>query len=456
MSKKQIIIKIVFRLIFIAILIVFFIIGCKFSKAETIESPDPSIPPVTLQPWFNWTPMPDYTPVPTPEPAVSPDVSDEPFRAGVKYVPHNDELYISNYSTYLEEDGSTKYSYYMEDGGLKYVSDAPPSSVLFSYDESPRYLPYWFGELPLSSCVFNLDIAVYMNQNPISIPKTGEFIYSLDFYAEHVKTYLENALYINVPYFVSLDIQYVGALNGEPVYLYDTLFPISTGSTSFGLSSESRDLVGVMDVLTFVRFNLHITPDTSGLNYPDTENVSCNRFKFRFKDFSNFSESFEDQMSNLFVPSGNELSDALGRYQEQFANDALGATFTTVIRYLQDICSSDYKEGSSSIIIPPLSVRINGEREYYFKGGIVNLKKGYWQSGGVADSSGMVFYPVTTYPFGDDDTTLSLTNDIFQYLRSFNSVLITFGFCNLMVDMIFRYRNGSRFYLSDKEQANLS
>lgn len=456
MSKKQIIIKIVFRLIFIAILIVFFIIGCKFSKAETIDSPEPSIPPVTLQPWFNWTPMPDYTPVPTPEPSVLPDSSGDPLKAGAKYVPHNDTLYISNYSTYLDENGNTKYSYYMEEGGLKYVSDSPPSSVLLSYDESPRYIPYWFGELPLSSCVFNLDIAVYMNQNPISIPKTGEFIYSLDFFAEFVKTYLENALYINVPYFVSLDIQYVGALNGEPVYLYDTLFPISTGSTSFGLSSESRDLVGVMDVLTYLRFKLHITPDTSGLNYPDTENVSCNRFKFRFKDFSNLSESFEDQMSNLFVPSGNELSDALGRYQEQFANDAMGSTFTSVISYLQDICSSNFDEGSSTIIIPPLSVRINGQREYYFKGGLVNLKKGFWQSGGVKDSYGMVFYPESRYPFGDDDTTLSITNDIFQYLRSFNSVLITFGFCNLMVDMIFRYRNGSRFYLSDKEQANIS
>lgn len=484
MSKKQLMFKIVIRLVFIAILIVCFIFGCRYSRAEclvvvgnsgsatpwrsehlsartpmrreVLNCDSDSAPPVTLQPWFNWTPMPDYTPVPTPEPSVSPDSSGDPSKAGSKYVPHNDALYISNYSTYLDESGNTKYSYYTEEDGLKYVSDAPPSSVLFSYDESPRYLPYWFGELPMRSCVFNLDIAVYMNQNPISIPTTGEFIYSLDFYAEHVKTYLQNALYINVPYFISLDIQYVGALNGEPVYLYDSLFPISTGSSSFGLSSESRDLVGVMDVLTFVRFKLHITPDISVLNYPDTENVSCSRFKFRFKDFSNLSESFVDQMTNLFVPSGNELSDALGRYQEQFANDSMGATFSTVIGYLQDICSSDYKEGSSSIVIPPLSVRINGEREYYFKGGLVNLKKGYWQSGGVADSSGMVFYPAIIHPFGDDDTSFSITNDIFQYLRSFNTVLITFGFCNLMVDMIFRYRNGSRFYLSDKEQANIS
>lgn len=458
MSKKQIIIKIVFRLIFIAILIVFFIIGCKFSKAETIESPDSSIPPVTLQPWFNWTPMPDYTPVPTPEPSASPDSSGDPLKTGAKYVPHNDTLYISNYSTYLDENGNTKYSYYMEEDGLKYVSDSPPSSVLFSYDESPRYIPYWFGELPMRSCVFNLDIAVYMNQNPISIPKTGEFIYSLDFYAEHVKTYLENALYINVPYFVSLDIQYVGALNGEPVYLYDTLFPISTGSTSFGLSSASRDLVGVMDVLTYVRFKLHITPDTSGLNYPDTENVSCNRFKFRFKDFSNLSESFEDQMTNLFVPSGNELSDALGSYQEQFANDAMGSTFTSVIGYLQEICSSQYELGSSELVFPPLSVKINGTKHYYFKGGILRLKAGTWTNGGVVDPNDPnISFPVTsTYVFGDPSGDETITNQIFLYLRSFNSVLIAFGFCNLMVDMIFRYRNGSRFYLSDKEMHDLS
>lgn len=457
MTKKQLIFKIVTRLIFIVVLVVCFIFGCKYSKAEIIESPDPSIPPVTLQPWFNWTPMPDYTPVPSPVPSVSPDVSDEPLRAGVKYVPHNDKLYISNYSTYLEEDGSTKYSYYMEEGGLKYVSDAPPSSVLFSYDESPRYIPYWFGELPMSSCVFNLDIAVYMNQNPISIPKSGEFIYSLDFYAEHVKTYLENALYINVPYFVSLDIQYVGALNGEPVYLYDTLFPISTGSTSFGLSSESRNLVGVMDVLTYVRFKVHISPDISGLNYPDTENVSCTRFKFRFKDFSNLSESFEDQMTNLFVPSGNELSDALGRYQEQFANDSMAGTFTKVISYLQDICDSKIEQGSSSIALPPLSVKIKEKKYYYFKGGTLDLKKGAWTSGGVVDPHDpTVFFPAKTTSFGNDDITLSITSDIFHYLRSFNSVLISFGFCNLMVDMIFRYRNGSRFYLSDKEMHDLS
>ena len=362
MSKKQLIFKIVIRLIFIVVLVVCFIFGCKYSKAETFECSDSSVPPVTLQPWFNWTPMPDYTPVPTPDPSVSPDSSVEPLKAGAKYVPHNDQLYISNYSTYLEGDGITKYSYYMEEGGLKYVSDAPPSSVLFSYDESPRYLPYWFGELPMSSCVFHVDIAAYMNKNPIQIPSTGEFIYSLDFYAEHVKTYLENALYINVPYFVSLDIQYVGALNGEPVYLYDTLFPISTGSTSFGLSSESRDLVGVMDVLTYVRFKLHITPDISGLNYPDTENVSCNRFKFRFKDFSNLSESFEDQMTNLFVPSGNQLSDALGKYQEQFANDAMAGTFTKVISYLQEICDPKIQDGSSNRVLPPLSVKIKDKK----------------------------------------------------------------------------------------------
>lgn len=457
MTKKQLIFKIVIRLIFIVVLVVCFIYGCKYSKAETFEYSEPSLPPVTLQPWFEWTPLPDYTPVPTPDSSVSPDSSGEPLKAGAKYVPHNDSLYISNYSTYLDESGNTKYSYYTEEGGLKYVSDAPPSSVLFSYDESPRYLPYWFGELPMRSCVFNLDIAVYMNQNPISIPKTGEFIYSLDFYAEHVKTYLENALYINVPYFVSLDIQYVGALNGEPVYLYDTLFPISNGSSSFGLSSESRDLVGVMDVLTFVRFKLHISPDISGLNYPDTENVSCSRFKFRFKDFSNLSESFEDQMTNLFVPSGNELSNALGNYMDTYSNDAMAGTFTKVISYLQAICDTKIEEGSSKIALPPLSVKIKDKKYYYFKGGTLDLKKGNWTSGGVVDPNDpTVFFPATTTQFGDDDTTFSITSDIFLYLRSINSILISFGFCNLMVDMIFRYRNGSRFYLSDKEQQSIS
>ena len=335
MSKKQLIFKIVIRLIFIVVLVVCFIFGCKYSKAESFVSvsnsgsaepwsseyfstrtpmrrsvlncDSESVPPVTLQPWFEWTPMPDYTAVPTVEPSLSPDSSDDPLKAGVKYVPHNTQLYVSNYSTYLDEQGNTKYSYYLEEGGLKYVSDDAPSSVLHSYSENTQYIPYWFGELPMSSCVFHVDISAYMNKNPIQIPSTGEFIYSLEFYGEFVRTYLENALYINVPYFVSLDIEYVGALNGEPVYLYDTLFPISTGSTSFGLSSASRDLVGVMDVLTFVRFKLHITPDTSGLSFPDTENISCKRFKYRFKDFSNLSESFEDQMNNLFVTSGEEV-----------------------------------------------------------------------------------------------------------------------------------------------------
>ena len=457
MTKKQLIFKIVIRLIFICVLVVCFVYGCKYSKAETLEFSEPSVPPVTLQPWFEWTPLPDYTPVSTPDPSASPANTDELLEAGAKYVPHNDSLYISNYSTYLDEPGNTKYSYYTEENGLKYVSDAPPSSVLFSYDESPRYIPYWFGELPISSCVFNLDIAVYMNKNPISIPTTGEFIYSVDFYGEHVKTYFENALYINVPYFVSLDIQYVGALNGEPVYLYDTLFPISTGSTSFGLSSVSRDLVGVMDKLTFVRFKLHITPDVSGLSFPDTENISCSKFKFRFKDYSNLTESFEDTMTNLFVPTGNELSDALGNYQEQFSNDAMAGTFSKVISYLQDICDSKIQEGSSKIVLPPLSVKIKDKKYYYFKGGTLDLKKGCWTSGGVVDPNDhTVFFPATTTPFGDDDTTFSITSDIFLYLRSFNSVLISFGFCNLMVDMIFRYRNGSRFYLSDKEMNEIA
>lgn len=454
MTKKQLIFKIVIRLIFIVVLIVCFVYGCKYSKAETFESNEPSVP-VTLQPWFEWTPLPDYTPVPTPEPVASPPNTAELLEAGVKYVPHNEQLYISNYSTYLDENGNIKYSYYMEEDGLKYVSDSPPSSVLFSYDESPRYIPYWFGELPISSCIFNLDIAVYMNRNPISIPTTGEFIYSLDFYGEHVKTFFENALYINIPYFVSLDIQYVGSLNGEPVYLYDTLFPISTGSTSFGLSSVSRDLVGVMDKLTFVRFKLHITPDVSGLSFPDTENINCSKFKFRFKDYSNLTESFDDTMTNLFVPSGNQLSDALGEYQEQFANDAMAGTFSKVISYLQEICNPEYELGSSELVFPPLSVTLNGTKYYYFKGGVLYLDGGYWMSGGVVDPNDEnVSFPVSnTISFGDPEDTI--TSKIFQYLRSFNSVLITFGFCNLMVDMIFRYRNGSRFYLSDKEMQEI-
>lgn len=456
MSKKQLIFKLVIRLIFIVVLVICFIFGCKVSKAETLECSESSVPPVTLQPWFEWTPMPDYTPVPTVEPSLSPDISGDPLEAGVKYVPHNTQLYVSNYSTYYEQ-GNIKYSYYKEENGLKYVSDDAPSSVLHSYSEDTQYLPYWFGELPLSSCVFHVDISAYMNKNPIQIPSTGEFIYSLEFYGDFVRTYLQNSLYINVPYFVSLDIQYVGALNGEPVYLYDTLFPISTGSTSFGLSSESRDLVGVMDVLTFVRFKLQITPDTSGLSIPDTENISCKRFKYRFKDFSNLSQSFEDQMTNLFVPSGNELSNALGNYMDTYSNDAMAGTFTKVISYLQEICDPKIQEGSSNLVFPPLSVKIKDKKYYYFQGGTLNLRKGNWTSGGVVDPNDpTVFFPATTTQFGDDDTTFSITSDIFLYLRSFNSVLISFGFCNLMVDMIFRYRNGSRFYLSDKEMHDLS
>lgn len=460
MSKKQLIFKIVIRLIFIVVLVVCFIFGCKYSKAESLKSSDSSLPPVTLQPWFEWTPMPDYTPVPTVvptvEPSLSPDISGEPLEAGVKYVPHNTQLYVSNYSTYYEQ-GNIKYSYYNEENGLKFVSDDAPPSVLHDYSENSQYLPYWFGELPLSSCVFHVDISAYMNKNPIQIPSTGEFIYSLEFYGDFVRTYLENALYINVPYFVSLDIKYIGALNGEPVYLYDTLFPISTGSTSFGLSSESRNLVGVMDVLTTVRFKLHITPDTSGLSVPDAENISCKRFKYRFKDFSNLSQSFEDQMTNLFVPSGNELSNALGNYMDTYSNDAMAGTFTKVISYLQDICNPKIEGGSSQIAVPPLSVKIKDKKYYYFKGGTLDLRKGSWTSGGVVDPNDptVVFFPATTTPFGDDHT-ISITSDIFLYLRSFNSVLISFGFCNLMVDMIFRYRNGSRFYLSDKEMHDLS
>ena len=68
-----------------------------------------------------------------------------------------------------------------------------------------------------------------------------------------------------------------------------------------------------------------------------------------------------------------------------------------------------------------------------------------------------VFFPAskkTYFNEADGDDTITFT--IFSYLRSFNSVLISFGFCNLMVDMIFRYRNGSRFYLSDKEMKEIA
>ena len=94
MSKKQLIFKIVIRLIFIVVLVVCFVYGCKYSKAEILEFSESSVPPVTLQPWFNWTPLPDYTPVPTVEPSLAPDSSDEPLKSGVKYVPHNTQLYV--------------------------------------------------------------------------------------------------------------------------------------------------------------------------------------------------------------------------------------------------------------------------------------------------------------------------------------------------------------------------
>lgn len=162
-------------------------------------------------------------------------------------------------------------------------------------------------------------------------------------------------------------------------------------------------------------------------------------------------------MSNLFVPSGNELSNALGNYMDTYSNDAMAGTFTKVISYLQAICDTKIDAGSSSLVFPPLSVKIKDKKYYYFKGGTLDLKKGCWTSGGVVDPNDhSVFFPATTTPFGDDDTTFSITSDIFLYLRSFNSVLISFGFCNLMVDMIFRYRNGSRFYLSDKEMNEIA
>ena len=85
------------------------------------------------------------------------------------------------------------------------------------------------------------------------------------------------------------------------------------------------------------------------------------------------------------------------------------------------------------------------------------MREGSWTSGGVVDPDDhTVFFPAVKTLFVTDGNTDPITFDIFLYLRSFNSVLISFGFCNLMVDMIFRYRNGSRFYLSDKEMHELS
>ena len=492
MSKKQLIFKIVIRLIFIVVLVVCFIFGCKYSKAESYVSvsnsgsADPwspeycstrptrppmrrsvlncdsvSVPPVTLQPWFEWTPLPDYTPVPTAEPSLPPDSSDEPLKSGVKYVPHNTQLYVSNYSTSYNLDGNIVYCYYVDGNPLMFASQDAPPSILMDYTEDVTPVPYGFGEVPLDSACFNIDCLVYMRSNPISIPSTGEFIYTIDsnYQLVDILQLLDDGgqiPYKILPYYITLDIKYVGVLDGKSVYLYDTLFPISTNTNSFGLSSVSRNLVGVMDSLYSVTYKLKIYPDKNQLNIPLNSTISCNRIKFKFQDYSNLTESFDDQMTNLFVPSGNELSNALSSYMDTYSNDAMAGTFSKVISYLQEICNPQFDEGSSSIIIPPLSVRLNGERQYYFKGGLVNLKKGFWQSGGVKDQYGMVFFPVTTYGFGDDDTTSSITSDIFLYLRSFNSVLISFGFCNLMVDMIFRYRNGSRFYLSDKEMHELS
>lgn len=464
MTKKQLIFKIVIRLIFIVVLIVCFVYGCKYSKAETLESAEPSLPPVTLQPWFEWTPLPDYTPVPTAEPSLSPDIAgsiDDKKDNGVRYIPHNTQLYVSNYSTSYNLDGNIVYCYYVDGNPLMFASQDAPPSKLMDYTEDVTPVPYGFGEVPLESACFNIDFLVYMRSNPISIPSTGEFIYTIDsnYQLVDILQLLDDGgqiPYKILPYYITLDIKYVGVLNGESVYLYDTLFPISTNTNSFGLSSVSRNLVGVMDSLYSVTYKLKIYPDKNQLDIPLNSTISCNRIKFKFQDYSNLTESFDDQMTNLFVPSGDELSNALGSYMDTYSNDAMAGTFSKVISYLQEICNPQYDEGSSSIIIPPLSVRLNGERQYYFKGGLVNLKKGYWQSGGVKDGYGMVFYPATTYPFGDDDTSFSITNDIFLYLRSFNSVLISFGFCNLMVDMIFRYRNGSRFYLSDKEMQNLT
>lgn len=461
MTKKQLIFKIVIRLIFIVVFIVCFVYGCKYSKAETLESAESSLPPVTLQPWFDWTPLPDYTPVPTAEPSLSPDIegSEDKKDNGVRYIPHNTQLYVSNYSTSYNLDGNIVYCYYVDGNPLMFASQDAPPSKLMDYTEDVTPVPYGFGEVPLESACFNIDYLVYMRSNPISIPSTGEFIYTIDsnYQLVDILQLLDGGgqiPYKILPYYITLDIKYVGVLNGESVYLYDTLFPISTNTNSFGLSSVSRNLVGVMDSLYSVTYKLKIYPDKSQLDIPLNSTISCNRIKFKFQDYSNLTESFDDQMTNLFVPTGNELSDALGKYQEQFANDAMAGTFTKVISYLQDICDPKIQSGSSSLVLPPLSVKIKDKKYYYFQGGTLDLKNGSWTSGGVVDPNNpTAFFPVTDYDFQEETSTFS---DIFLYLRSFNTVLISFGFCNLLVDMIFRYRNGSRFYLSDKEMQNIS
>ena len=465
MSKKQLIFKIVFRLIFIVVLIVCFVYGCKYSKAETLESAVPSLPPVTLQPWFEWTPLPDYTPVPTAEPSLSPDIAgsiEDKKDNGVRYIPHNTQLYVSNYSTSYNLDGNIVYCYYVDGNPLMFASQDAPPSKLMDYTDDVTPVPYGFGEVPLESACFNIDFLVYMRSNPVSIPSTGEFIYTIDsnYQLVDILQLLDGGgqiPYKILPYYITLDIKYVGVLNGESVYLYDTLFPISTNTNSFGLSSVSRNLVGVMDSLYSVTYKLKIYPDKNQLDIPLNSTISCNRIKFKFQDYSNLTESFDDQMTNLFVPSGNELSNALGNYMDTYSNDAMAGTFTKVISYLQDICDPKIQSGSSNLVFPPLSVKIKDKKYYYFQGGTLDLRKGSWTSGGVVDPNDpSVFFPATTTSFGDDDTTFSITSDIFLYLRSFNSVLISFGFCNLMVDMIFRYRNGSRFYMSDKEMHELS
>lgn len=496
MNKKTLIFKLVIRLVFIVILVVCFIFGCRYSRAEVVASfsnsgsaspwrseyfsmrmpmrrvvlncdPD-SAPAVTLQPWFDYTPIPDSTPMPTctPEPSVSPDIdssSDKEKDTGVRYVPHNTQLYVSNYSTSYNLDGNIVYCYYVDGNPLMFASQDSPPSKLMDYSADVKPVPYGFGEVPLESACFNIDFLVYMRSNPISIPSTGEFIYSIDsnYQLVDILQLLADGgqiPYNILPYYITLDIKYVGVLNGKSVYLYDNLFPISTNTNSFGLSSVSRNLVGVMDELYSVTYKLKIYPDKNQLDIPLNSTISCNRIKFKFQDYSNLTQSFDDQMTNLFIPSGDELSNALGSYMDTYSNDAMSGTFSKVIGYLQEICSSKYSSGSSELVFPPLSVKVNGMDHYYFKGGVLNVKEGFWTDGGVVDPNNPnVSFPVgTTNIFGVENGDLTITKTIFLYLRSFNTVLIAFGFCNLMVDMIFRYRNGSRFYLSDKEMHDLS
>ena len=97
-------------------------------------------------------------------------------------------------------------------------------------------------------------------------------------------------------------------------------------------------------------------------------------------------------MTNLFVLSGNEFLDALGEYQEQFFNDVMVGIFLKVILYLQEICDMKIQEGSSNLVLPLFFVKIKDKKYYYFHGGMLNLKKGNWTSGGVVDLNDFIVF----------------------------------------------------------------